>query len=174
MEYAAPRYRSTPRRSLLAPLVALLVGAAAAVGGYTLIDDDSTVQAPDKVVFVDTPGPGEGVRGIDDMSNPTVALAQPKVVVPYMSHGFGSQTGDVKHEAATAAAIGAGSSSQTGDVKHEAATAAAIGAGSSSQTGDVKHEAATAAAISAGSSTQDKDSATRTDPHGPAAQLHQR
>jgi hypothetical protein len=130
MEYAAPRYTSPPRRSLLAPLVALLVGAAAAVGGYTLIDDDSTVQAPDKVVFVDTPGPGEGVRGIDDMSTPTVAVAQPKVVVPYLSHGFGSQTGELKNEAATAAAI------------------------------------------SAGSSTQDKDSANRTDPHGPAAQLH--
>jgi hypothetical protein len=52
------------------------------------------------------------------------------VVVPYLSHGFGSQTGELKNEAATAAAI------------------------------------------SAGSSTQDNDSANRTDPHGPAAQLH--
>jgi hypothetical protein len=149
MQYAAQRYTSLTRRSLLAPLVALLVGAAAAVGGYALIDDESTVvQAPDKVVFVDTPGPGEGVRGIDDMTTPPVSV-QPQTVVPYLSHGLGLQSGEAKHEGSTAAAIGAGSDSQSGE-------------------GEAKHEGSTAAAIGAGWDSQDADTANRTDPHGPA------
>ncbi len=153
MEYAAPRYQSPSRRSLIAPLVALLVGAGIAVGGNALFDDEATVQAPEKVVFVDTAGPGEGVRGIDDMANGSATIARPEVVVPYMSHGLGVQSGEGKNEASTAAAISAGSTSRAGQIKDEAATAAAIGAVSS---------------------TQDEDSANRTDPHGPAAQLHQR
>jgi hypothetical protein len=112
MEYAAQRYRIPSRRSLLAPLVALLVGAGIAVGGYALLDDEATVQTADKVVFVDTPGPGDGVRGLDDTANASTTIAQPKVVVPYMSHGLGTQSGEVKHEGSTAAAIGAGSQTQ--------------------------------------------------------------
>jgi hypothetical protein len=115
MEYAAPRYTTSSRRSLLAPFVALLVGAGIAVGGYALFDDETTVQAPDKVVFVDTPGPGEGVRGLDDMATGSATIARPEVVVPYMSHGLGTQSGEVKHEASTAAAIGAGSDTQDAD-----------------------------------------------------------
>jgi hypothetical protein len=130
MEYAAPRYTPSSRRSLLAPLVALLVGAGIAVGGFALFDDETTVQAPDKVVFVDTPGPGQGVRGLDDMATGSATIAQPKVVVPYMSHGLGTQSGEAKNEASTAAAIGAGSKTQ--------------------------------------------DTTIPTDPHGAAAQLHQR
>src|SRR5215212_565325 len=109
MQYAATRTTLPPRRSILAPLVALIVGAAGAVGGYALIDNQDTVQAPGKVVFVDTPGPGAGVRGIDDMAHSAaVTSTPPKVVVPYLSHGVGVQTGTVSttDEAATAAAIG--------------------------------------------------------------------
>jgi hypothetical protein len=109
MEYAATRTTLPSRRSILAPLVALVVGAAAAVGGYALIDNQDTVQVPGKVVFVDTPGPGAGVRGIDDMANSAVLTSTPpKVVVPYLSHGYGVQTDTVSttDEAATAAAIG--------------------------------------------------------------------
>jgi hypothetical protein len=113
MQYAANLTTLPSRRSILAPLVALVVGAAAAVGGYALIDDQSTtVQAPDKVVFVDTPAPGVGVRGIDDMSTAATSSA-PTAVVPYLSHGSGVPTGNgasAKHEASTAAAIGSGSS----------------------------------------------------------------
>ena len=152
MEYAAQRYTTPTRRSLLTPLVALLVGAAAAVGGYALIDDESTVRAPDKVVFVDTPGPGEGVRGIGDMTTPPVSV-QPQIVVPYMSHGVGLQGGEAKHEGSTAAAIGAGSGSQSGQ-------------------GEVKDEASTAAAIGAGSDSQADEVANRTDPHGHSPFLH--
>jgi hypothetical protein len=95
MEYAAnPRTLSTGR-TLVAPFVALLVGAAAAVGGYALIDNQDTVQAPGKVVFVDTPSPGAGVRGIDDMANSAALTSTPpKVVVPYLSHGVGAQSSD--------------------------------------------------------------------------------
>jgi hypothetical protein len=119
MQYAATRSTLPSRHTILVPLVALLVGAAAAVGGYALIDNQDTVQAPSKVVFVDTPAPGAQASD----STPRVA--------PYLSHG-GSPTSD-------------GSST-----KDEAAAAAAIGSGS---------------ALSA-------DSANRTDPHGPAPQLH--
>jgi hypothetical protein len=130
MQYAATRTTLPSRRSILAPLVALVVGAAAAVGGYALIDNQDTAQAPGKVVFVDTPGPGAGVRGIDDMANPTALTSTPpKVAVPYLSHGYGAGTVSTTDEAATAAAIGSGE-------------------------------------------VRDPSVANRTDPHGPAAQLH--
>ena len=132
MEYAANPRTLPTRRTLVAPFVALLIGAAAAVGGYALIDNQDTVQAPGKVVFVDTPGPGAGVRGMDDMANATALTSTPpKVVVPYLSHGYGVQMGTVS-------------------TTDEAATAAAIGSGE----------------------VQDPSVANRTDPHGPAAQLH--
>jgi hypothetical protein len=132
MEYAANPRTLPTRRTLVAPFVALLVGAAAAVGGYALIDNQDTAQAPGKVVFVDTPGPGAGVRGIDDMANATALTSTPpKVAVPYLSHGYGVQTGTVS-------------------TTDEAATAAAIGS----------------------REVQDPSVANRTDPHGPAAQLH--
>ena len=86
-----------------------MVGAGAAVGGYALIDNQDTVQAPGTVVFVDTPGPGAGVRGIDDTANAAaLSSAAPKVVVSYLSHGYGVQTGSgsTTDEAATAAAVG--------------------------------------------------------------------
>jgi hypothetical protein len=150
MEYAAPRQTVPTRRSLLAPVVALLVGAGLAVGGYALIDDQDTV--PGGVVVVETPGPGQGVRGIDDMAHVPTTSVQPQTVVPYMSHGQGIPSQSTKDEAATAAAIGA-SSGVTQSTKDESATAAAIGAGSDSQSDETSN---------------------RTDPHGPGAALHSR
>jgi hypothetical protein len=95
MEYAATRTRLPSRQSILVPLVALLFGAAAAVGGYALIDNQDTVQAPGKVVFVDSPGPGAGVRGLDDMAkSAALTSTPPKVVVPYLSHGVGVPSTD--------------------------------------------------------------------------------
>ena len=95
MEYAANPRTLPTRRTLVAPFVALLIGAATAVGGYALIDNQDTVQAPGKVVFVDTPGPGAGVRGIDDMANfAALTSTPPTVVVPYLSHGVGVQSSD--------------------------------------------------------------------------------
>jgi hypothetical protein len=68
MEHAARRPTLPSRRSLVAPLVALVVGAGVAIGGYALLDDD-TAPAPPDVIVVEQPGPGQGVRGIDDMAN---------------------------------------------------------------------------------------------------------
>jgi len=149
MEYAAPRRTLPTRRSLVAPLVALVIGAGAAVGGYALIDDQQTIQVPGDVLVVETPGPGQGVRGIDDMAHAPTASLQPQIVVPYLSHGAGVPTESTKAEARTAGAIGAGV--QTESTKDEARTAGAIGAGSGSQA---------------------DDTANRTDPHGPASALH--
>jgi hypothetical protein len=105
--------------------VALVIGAGVAVGGYALIDDQQTIQVPgDVVVVVETPGPGQGVRGIDDTAHAPTASLQPQTVVPYLSHGAG----------VTAGAIGAGV--QTESTKDEAVTAGAIGAGSGSQADD--------------------------------------
>jgi hypothetical protein len=115
MEYAAPRRTLPTRRSLVAPLAALVIGAGAAVGGYALIDDQQTIQVPGEVVVVETPGPGQGVRGIDDMAHAPTASVQPQTVVPYLSHGIGVQTESTKDEARTAGAIGAGSRSQADD-----------------------------------------------------------
>jgi hypothetical protein len=109
MQYAARLSTLPSRRSMLAPVVALVVGAGAAVGGYALIDTQDTVQAPARVVFVDQPAPGAGVRGIDDMTKQTTSV--PATVVPYLSHGLGTQSTDgpsAKHESSTAAAIGSG------------------------------------------------------------------
>lgn len=130
MQHAASVPTVPTRRSIIAPLVALVVGAAAAVGGYALIDDQDSAQVTDKVVFVDLPGPGDGVRGIEDTAGSAPTDIRPSVV-PYLSQGQGVQTTDGP------------------SAKHEASTAAAIG-----------------------SDTRDADGASRTDPHGPAAQLH--
>ena len=112
MEYAAPSRTLPTRRSVVAPLVALVIGAGAAVGGYALIDDQQTIQVPGEVVVVETPGPGQGVRGVDDMAHAPTASVQPQTVVPYLSQGAGVQTESTKDEARTAGAIGAGSGSQ--------------------------------------------------------------
>lgn len=86
MQYAADRYAIPSRRAIIAPLVALVIGAAAAVGGYALINDQSTTPAPEKVVFVDMPGPGEGVRGLDDTGKAAAIESRPKVA-PDLTHG---------------------------------------------------------------------------------------
>jgi hypothetical protein len=74
--------------------VALVIGAAAAVGGYALIDDQGITQATGKVVFVETPGPGQGVRGIDDTAKAATVASTPKVA-PFLTHG-GPPTGNAE------------------------------------------------------------------------------
>jgi hypothetical protein len=56
MEYAARLTRSPSRKTLVAPLVALVVGAGVATGAYALIDDGGTTTAS-KVIVVEQPGP---------------------------------------------------------------------------------------------------------------------
>jgi hypothetical protein len=127
MQYAATRSTLPSRRAILVPLVALVVGAAGAVGAYALIDNQDTVQTPDKVVFVDTPGPGEGVRGIDDTAKAAAVDSKPKVVVPYLSHGHGAQTSDSTPKVVPYLSHGGPPTTDGGgSTKDEAATAAAI------------------------------------------------
>ena len=58
MEYAArlPKVRS--RRSMVAPIAALLVGAGVATGAYALIDDSNSATQPAKVIVVEQPAQG--------------------------------------------------------------------------------------------------------------------
>jgi hypothetical protein len=56
MEYAARLIRFPSRQSIVAPLVALVVGAGVATGAYALIDDGNTATAS-KVIVVEQPGP---------------------------------------------------------------------------------------------------------------------
>lgn len=150
-------------RRIVAPAVALVIGAAAATGAYALIDSEQVELPAPKVIVAEPP-------------------AQP-------SQGVGA-----KHEAATAAAIGAGAASSSFG-KDEAASATAIGRGamiSGSSGAEIKDEATTAAAIGAGAATgngvelrgskasasgpstslsEDAETARRTDPHGPASAL---
>jgi len=42
---------------MVAPIVALVVGAGVATGAYALIDDGTTVTGPSKVIVVESPGP---------------------------------------------------------------------------------------------------------------------
>jgi hypothetical protein len=86
MQHAAAVPAVPTRRSIVAPLVALAAGAAIAVGGYALIDDQDSARLTEKVVFIETPGPGEGVRGIEDTANTAPTDAKPSPV-PYLSHG---------------------------------------------------------------------------------------
>ena|SRR5215213_165189 len=57
MEYAARLPRIPSRRTMVVPVVALVVGAGVATGAYALIDDGGTVTSPSKVIVVETPGP---------------------------------------------------------------------------------------------------------------------
>ena len=57
MEYAARLPRIPSRRTMLAPVAALVVGAGVATGAYALIDDGTTVTGPSKVIVVENPGP---------------------------------------------------------------------------------------------------------------------
>ena len=120
MQYAE-RLPSVPSpKTVAVPLVALVLGAAAATGAYALIDNNEQVaQAPSNVIVLDAPAPA---------SEGTIA----------------------KNEAGTAAAIGSVSAPGEGvSAKNEAGTAAAIGSRSGPGDGvNAKNEAGTAAAIS--------------------------
>jgi hypothetical protein len=128
-----------PTRSLVTPLLALIVGAAVATGAYALIDDGTIDLQPStsKVIVVDKPAqPGPGVAAKDEAGTAAAIAVNP------VSQGVAA-----KDEAGTAAAIGASPVSQGVDAKDEAATAAAIGVSPVSPGVEAKDEAATAAAI---------------------------
>ena len=140
MQYAARLPSAPSAKTVAVPLVALVLGAAAATGAYALIDNEQVVQAPSKVIVLDAPAPaGVGTTAKDEAGTAAAigAVSAPSAGVT------------AKDEAGTAAAIGAVSASSAGVIaKDEAGTAAAIGAVSAPSAGATgKDEAATAAAI---------------------------
>jgi hypothetical protein len=160
MEYVAQLPTNT--RKLLAPAVALLIGAAGAVGAYAALDDADVGIQPARVIVTEAPAqPSEGVAAKDEAG---VAAA--------ISHSApSSSTFDGKDEAKTAAAIG-NSSAAIGNSaplrstigKDEAKTAAAIGNANRAATPQgIPSPAATAAAERA---RELREQQIRTDPLG--------
>jgi hypothetical protein len=167
MQYAE---RLPNPKSMVAPVVALAIGAAAATGAYALLDSDQVNLPQPKVIVTETPAPtSEGIAAKHEAAT-AAAIARVR------PNSFG------KDEAATAAAI----TSRIPDNsfgKDEAGTAAAVGSGATSTGSEgvnAKNEAGTAAAISqgngvelrgskassTGSSSSDDDTTIQSDPQG--------
>ena len=142
MQYAE---RLPNPKSIVVPVVALAIGAAAATGTYALIDSEQVqLQSPNVIV---TEAPAQPSQGLAAKNEAATAAA---IATRVPSSSFG------KDEAGTAAAISTGAtavSSQSVNAKDEAGTAAAIGSGAASvgsQGVNAKNEAGTAAAIGSG------------------------
>jgi hypothetical protein len=83
MQYEASLARLSAR-TMLAPLVALVIGAAAATGTYALIDNgDDAIQASTRLIVVETPAqhsadiPGKNEAATAVAINPTLGVAGP-------------------------------------------------------------------------------------------------
>jgi hypothetical protein len=163
MQYAA-RLPSVPSTKTVAvPLVALVLGAAAATGAYALIDDGTIDLQPStsKVIVVDKPAqPAQGVAvkheaataaaiAVNPVGQGVAAKDEAGTAAAIAGNPVGQGTA-AKDEAGTAAAIGGVSAPGEGvTAKDEAGTAAAIGGASAPDEGvTAKDEAGTAAAIS--------------------------
>lgn len=75
MEYAARLPRIPSRQTIVAPLVALVVGAGVATGAYALIDDDAASQAS-KVIVVEQPAQGSATIPGKDESATAAAISE--------------------------------------------------------------------------------------------------
>jgi hypothetical protein len=146
MQYA--EHLPNPRR-MLAPAVALVIGAAAATGAYALIDSEQVELPAPKVIVAEPPAqPSQGVAAKNEAAT---AAAIGSLAT---STSFG------KDEALTATAIGRGASisgTSGAEIKNEAATAAAIGSGTELR------------GSKASSSSSDSETTIQTDPHGDKA-----
>jgi hypothetical protein len=81
MQYEASLARPSAR-TMLAPMVALVIGAAAATGTYALIDNgDAAIQASTRLIVVETPAqhsadiPGKNEAATAAAINPTLSVA---------------------------------------------------------------------------------------------------
>lgn len=82
MQYAEHLPRLSSPRTMLAPLVALVVGAAAAAGAYNLVDRNESVFEPaaTKVIVAPAPAPpSEGVRAKDEAASAASIAAGPEL-----------------------------------------------------------------------------------------------
>jgi hypothetical protein len=82
MEYAARLPKAPSRRNLVAPLVALLVGAGVATGAYALIDDGNSTTSPAKVIVVEQPAEGSAAIPGKDEAATAAALSGTSGIVP--------------------------------------------------------------------------------------------
>jgi hypothetical protein len=114
MEYAASLTRSPSRKALVAPLVALVLGAGVATGAYALIDNSDTTTAS-KVIVVEQPGPHAADIPGKNEAGTAAAISGPQVA--------GNTD---KNEAGTAAAI----SQQSGGIELRGSKASSTGTSS--------------------------------------------
>ena len=112
MEYAARLPRIPSRRTMMAPVVALALGAAAATGAYALIDNgDGGATQASKVIVVETPAPGSAdIPGKSESSTAAAITRSAPADIPG------------KNESATAAAI-----SQSSGIEMRGSKASASG-----------------------------------------------
>jgi hypothetical protein len=95
MEYAARLPQLPTRRKMLAPVIALVVGAGAATGVYALVDNSDQATQAAKVIVVEQPAPGTAdIPGKNESSTAAAISGSPAVTdIPG------------KNESSTAAAI---------------------------------------------------------------------
>ena len=141
MQYAAHLPNT---RSLVVPMVSLVIGAAGAVGIYAVLDETDVTIEPTRVVVQQ---PNDGVNAKHE-STTASAIGGP-------AQGPSA----TKDESSTAAAIG-GPVQSSSATKDEASTAAALGGPRLRTAPDAsnKNEASTAAAVGGGSDTVDQPS----------------
>ena len=82
MEYAARLPKVSSRRSMVAPVVALLVGAGVATGAYALIDDGNSATQPAKVIVVEQPAQGSAAIPGKNEAATAAALAGTSGIEP--------------------------------------------------------------------------------------------
>jgi hypothetical protein len=112
MEYAARLTRTPSRSTIVAPLVALVVGAGVATGAYALIDDGNSTTAS-KVIVVEKPGAHAAEIPGKNEANTAAAISHQSPVTEIPG----------KNESATAAAI----SEQPGGIELRGSKASAQG-----------------------------------------------
>jgi hypothetical protein len=162
MEYVAQLPTGT--RKMLAPMVALVIGAAGAVGAYAALDDTESGVQPARVIVTQAPAPpSEGVAAKDEARTAAAISGS----IPSSSSFEG------KDEAKTAAAIGNSSPPRSTFGKDEAKIAAAVGNANRAATPNTANRAATpqgipspAAAAAAERASELREQAIRTDPLG--------
>ena len=76
MEYAERLPRFPSRRAMIAPVVALVVGAGVATGAYALIDDGNSPAQAAKVIVVEQPGPNAAAIPGKNEANTAAAISQ--------------------------------------------------------------------------------------------------
>jgi hypothetical protein len=141
MEYVAQLPTGT--RKMVAPMVALVIGAAGAVGAYAALDDAEVGVKPARVIVTEAPAPpSEGVAAKDEARTAAAITGS----IP------SSSSFDGKDEAKTAAAIGSANRAATPNTANRAATPQGI-----------PSPAATAAAEQA---RELREQSIRTDPLG--------